>query len=48
MRVLDALDEISVQIDNMELKVDGVKAEQLEEDDILRLPLRLSPELPVK
>lgn len=34
MRVLDALDELSVQMDNMELKVDGVKAEQLEEGDI--------------
>lgn len=34
MRVLDALDEISVQMDNMELKIDGVKAEQLEDDSI--------------
>jgi hypothetical protein len=34
MRVLDALDEISVQMDNMELKIDGVKADQLEDGDI--------------
>lgn len=34
MRVLDAIDEISVQMDNMELKVDGVKADQLEDEDI--------------